>query len=64
MVECHVFFHVIVTLILTSDLVLRIIVSGAYLLYYLREESQIWCVNASWEGGVSCTFTGICGLDL
>ena len=30
------FFWVTVTLILTSDLVFRIIVSGAYLLYYLR----------------------------
>ena len=29
-------FWVTVTLTLTSDLVLRIIVSGAYLLYYLR----------------------------
>ena len=29
-------FRVTVTLTLTSDLVLRIIVSGAYLLYYLR----------------------------
>ena len=29
-------FRVIVTLTLTSDLVFRIIVSGAYLLYYLR----------------------------
>ena len=27
------------TLTLTSDLVFRIIVSGAYLLYYLRQES-------------------------
>ena len=34
-------FRVTVTLILTSDLVFGIIVSGAYLLYYLRQESQI-----------------------
>ena len=40
---------------LTSDLVLVKIVSGAYLLYYLRLESQFCCVNASWDGGVSCT---------
>ena len=26
---------------------------GAYLLYYLREESQIWCVDVSWDDGVS-----------
>ena len=30
------YFQVTVTLTLTSDLVFRIIVSGAYLLYYLR----------------------------
>ena len=40
-------FRVTVTLTLTSDLVFRIIVSGAYLLYYLRKEFQIWCVDAS-----------------
>ena len=48
-----VLYHLWVTVTLTSDLV--IIVSGAYLFYYLRKESQIWCVNASWDGGVSCT---------
>ena len=32
--ECHVPFWVTVTLTLTSDLVFRIIMSGAYLLYY------------------------------
>ena len=48
MVESHILFLATVTL--TSDLVLIIIVSGAYLLYYLRRESQIWCVNASWDG--------------
>ena len=30
------YFLVILTLTLTSDIVFRIIVSGAYLLYYLR----------------------------
>ena len=35
-----------VTVTLTSDLVFRIIVSRAYLLYYLRQESQILCVDA------------------
>ena len=43
---------------LTSDLVLRIVVSGAYLLYSLSEEFQIWCVDASWDSGVSCTIFG------
>ena len=37
-------YHFRVTVTLTSDLVFRIIVSGAYLLCYLRMESQIWCV--------------------
>ena len=40
-------FQVTVITTLTSDLVFRIIVSGAYLLYYLRYEFQIWCVDAS-----------------
>ena len=53
---CH--FWVTVTLTLTSDLVFRIIVSGAYILYYLRYESQIWCVDASWDDEVSCTIIG------
>ena len=43
-------YYFLATVTLTSDLVLIIIVSGAYLLYYLRRESQIWCVNASWDG--------------
>ena len=51
-------FRVTVTLTLTSDLVFRIIVSGAYLLYYLRLESQIWCVDASWNDKVSRTIIG------
>ena len=49
---------VTVTLNLTYDLVFRIIMSGEYLLYYLRYESQIWCVNASWDGEVSRTIIG------
>ena len=32
------------------DLVSRIIVSEAYSLYYLRSESQIWCVDSSSDG--------------
>ena len=51
-------FRVTVTLILTSDLVFGIIVSGAYLLYYLRQESQIWCEDASWDDKVSRTIIG------
>ena len=51
-------FRVTVTLTLTSDLVFRIIVSGAYLLYYLRKEFQIWCVDASWDEEVYNTIIG------
>ena len=39
---CLISFYV--TVILTFDLVSRIIVSGVYLLYYLIQESQIRCV--------------------
>ena len=48
-------FRVTVNLELTSDLVLIIVVSGAYLLNYLRLESQIWCEGAPWDGGISST---------
>ena len=51
-------FRVTVTLTLTSDLVFRKIVSIAYLLYYLRYESQIWCVDACWDVEVSRTIIG------
>ena len=39
-----------VTVILTSDLVFRIIMFGEFSLYYLSKETQIWCVVASWDG--------------
>ena len=40
-------YHLRVTLNLTSDLVFfKIILSGAYLLYYSREESQFRCADA------------------
>ena len=48
-------YHSRVTVTLTSDLVFRIIVSRAYLLYYLRWESQIWCVDAACDDKVSHT---------
>ena len=41
---------------LTSDLVLRIIVSRACLLYSLSEGFQILCVDASFEIGVMYHF--------
>ena len=56
MVEC--LYHLWVTVTLTSDLVFRKIVSGAYLLYYLMYESQIWCVDATFDGGESHTILG------
>ena len=33
-------------------------VSGAYLLYSFKQEAQIWCVDASWDGGVKHTIFG------
>ena len=51
-------YHFRVTVTLTSDLVLRIILSIAYLLYYLRYESQILCVDATWNDEVSRTIIG------
>ena len=45
-------------MILTFDLVSRIIVSGAYLLYYLMWEFQIWCVELFWDGGMVHTILG------
>ena len=45
---------VTVTLNLTPDLVSRnCIESGAYLLYSLRKEFQIWCINAYLDERVS-----------
>ena len=54
MVECLVPF----TGHYDLDLAFRIIVSGAYLLHYFRLESQIWCVDASCDDGVSFTING------
>ena len=47
--------HFRVTVTLTSDLVFRIIMSRAYLLYYLR--SQILYVDAFWDDKVSHNIT-------
>ena len=51
-------FQVPVTLTLTSDLVFRIIVFGAYLLNYLRKESQIWFGDVSLDDKVFHTIIG------
>ena len=52
-VECHVPFLGHCDLDLWPSF--RIIMSRAYLLYYLRYESQICCVDASWDEEVSLT---------
>ena len=44
--------HFWVSVTLIYDIVSRIIVSGAYLLYHLRWKSQNWCVDSSSDGGV------------
>ena len=43
MAECRV--HLRVNLNLTSDKVFKIILPGAYLFYYLGEESQFRCAD-------------------
>ena len=45
------------------DLVSRIIVSGAYLLYCLRYEFQIWFVDSSWDVGVVNTILSHFDID-
>ena len=49
---------------LTSDLVLRIIVSGAYLLYSLSEEFQIYVWIHLGIAECHVPFLGHCDLDL
>ena len=58
--ECHVsvFYHC------DLDLVSRIIVSGANLIYKLRQESQTSCMNASLDADKSNIILGLCDLDL
>ena len=46
------------------DLISRIIVSGAYLIYYLKEASQVCCMNTSLDVDVSHAILGHCDLDL
>ena len=46
------------------DLISRIILSGAYLIYYVREESQICCMDTSLDVDVSHTILGHCDLGL
>ena len=45
-------------------LISRIILSGAYLIYYLREESKICCMDTSLGADMSHTILGHCDLDL
>ena len=46
------------------DLISRIILSGAYLIYYLREEPQICCMDTSLNADVSHAILRHCDLDL
>ena len=46
------------------DLIFIIIVSRAYLIYYLREESQICCIDTSLDADVSHIILDHCDLDL
>ena len=46
------------------DLVSRIIVAGENRMNYLREKSQIWCMDASLDADMSHTILGHCDLDL
>ena len=46
------------------DLISRIILSGAYFIYYFREEIQICCMDTSVYADVSYTILGHCYLDL
>ena len=46
------------------DLISRIIVSGAYIIHYFREESQICCMDASLDAAVSHSILAHCDLDL
>ena len=60
----YVTYHFGVIVTLTYDLVSRIIMPGAYLLYFLRKESHIWCVDSSWDGGVVHIILGNFDLDI
>ena len=46
------------------DLISTIIMSGEYLIYYFREESQICCMDTALDADVSHTILGHCDLDL
>ena len=55
-------YHFWVAATLTSDLFSRIIVSGEYLLYYIRKEPHTWYVDVMAEKRVP--LFGHCDLDL
>ena len=55
----------LVSVTLTSDQVSRTsIKSGAYLLYSMTQEFQIWFADASFHRGMSHIVLGHCDLDL
>ena len=45
--------------IVDLDLISRKIMWGAYLLYYLRQKSKIWCVEGSLDGDGPRTILGL-----
>ena len=55
-------YHFQVTVTLTSDLVLRIIMDGAYLTFFEVGIPNL-VVDASWVGNVSHPFSSHCDLD-
>ena len=46
------------------DLVFRIIMSGAYVLYFFEVEIPIWCADASGMEECGVPFSGHCDRDL
>ena len=40
------------------DLILRILVAEALILYYLGKESRIWCMDTSLDGDMLLTVMG------
>ena len=57
--------HFRVTVTLTSYLVARICLeSSAYLSNFRSRNPKTWCIDASLDGYISCTFFGHCDLEI
>ena len=61
---CSLGWHSVMYQFCHHDLISILIVSGSYLIYYLREKSQICCMDTSLDADVSHTILGHCDLDL